>query len=122
MFALLVDEDFDGQVLPVIENVARRYEVPIHMDRVVDIGTLGVGTPDPDILHFAAEHDYVVITHDHSTMPDFAYQRMREGLIMPGLIVVSQFSTATTVAHAVIEKVLDREESALGWHHRIEWV
>ena len=122
MFALLVDEDFDGQVLPVIERVARRYEVPISMDRVVDIGTLGAGTPDPDILRFAAEHDLVVITHDHNTMPAFAYQRMQEDLIISGLIVVSQFLTAATVAHAVVEKVLDREESALGWHYQIEWV
>ena len=90
MFALLVDEEFDRNVLAAIENVALRYDTSIHTARVVDMGALGVSTSDRTILEFAAEQDYVVITHDRQTMPGFANQLMEEGLLMAGMIVVSR--------------------------------
>ncbi|MDE0121308.1 MAG: DUF5615 family PIN-like protein [bacterium] len=122
MFALLVDEDFDGNALTVIENVAEGYETSIQTLRVVDIAELGVGTSDRTILEFAAEHDLVVITQDRQTMPDSANQLMEEGLLMAGMIVVSRFSVTSAVAHAVIEKHLERERDDLGWHYQIEWL
>ena len=45
-------------------------------------------TPDPDILIWAAAENRVVITHDAKTMPDYANQRLRAGLPMPGMVVV----------------------------------
>ena len=117
-----MDEDFDGNVLAAIENMAEGYETSIRTFRVVDIAALGVGASNRTILRFAAEHDLVVITQDRQTMPGFANQLMEEGLLMAGMIVVSRFSATSAVAHAVIEKHLEREMGDLGWHYQMEWM
>jgi predicted nuclease of predicted toxin-antitoxin system len=44
------------------------------------------GTPDPQILEWAARESRVLITHDKRTMKDFAYDRVRRGLSMPGVV------------------------------------
>jgi hypothetical protein len=43
---------------------------------------------DRDILARAAADERILITHDRNTMPGFAYERVRAGEPMPGLIVV----------------------------------
>ena len=55
--------------------------------RVQDVGFRQID--DPIILDWAATNDRIVLTHDRSTMPDFAYARFSRGEAMPGLFVVS---------------------------------
>jgi hypothetical protein len=47
------------------------------------------GASDPDLLEWAAIRGYILLTHDRSTMPRFAWDRIAAGKRMPGLIVVS---------------------------------
>ena len=83
MLRLLSDENFNADILrglfrrcPEL-NVARAQEV-------------GLGTsPDPDILAWAAAEGRIVATHDRSTLPNFAYERVLAGQPMPGVFVVS---------------------------------
>lgn len=58
----------------------------IIIERVVDV--LAVGTSDEDILEWAALHDYIVASKDISTLKDFAYKRVEQGLAMPGVILL----------------------------------
>ena len=46
------------------------------------------GADDPTVLAWAAANDRIVLTHDHATLPDFAYTRVAAGLPMPGVFVV----------------------------------
>ena len=46
------------------------------------------GADDPTILAWVAANDRIVLTHDHTTMPDFAYIRVVAGQPMPGVFVV----------------------------------
>src|SRR5438477_9292997 len=55
--------------------------------RVQDVGLRGAD--DPTILAWAAAHGYVLLTHDRRTMKDPAYDRVRTGLRMPGVLIVS---------------------------------
>ena len=48
------------------------------------------GASDPAVLAWAAQQERIVLTHDVATMADFAYQRIQEGLSMPGLFEVSR--------------------------------
>lgn len=46
------------------------------------------GADDPTLLQWAAEEDRVVLTHDIATLVGFAYQRVRSGQAMPGVIAI----------------------------------
>ena len=82
MTRFLADENFS---VPILTGLRRRLP---DLD-IVHIHELGMDrTPDPDILIWAAAENRVVITHDAKTMPDYAHQRLRAGLPMPGMVVV----------------------------------
>ncbi len=83
MLLLLADEHID----PALVRGLQAREPTLDVIRVHDVGLLS--TPDPDILVWAATAGRVLFTHDRNTMPDFAYERIRAGEPMPGVIVVS---------------------------------
>jgi predicted nuclease of predicted toxin-antitoxin system len=47
------------------------------------------GTPDPEVLAWAAADGRVLITNDRNTMVGFAYQRAAAGEPVPGLIATT---------------------------------
>jgi len=83
MWLLMSDENFNGDILRGI--FLRRADFDIV--RVQDIGL--EGADDPTILARAAQLQRVLLTHDRATIPDFAYQRVIDGLPMPGVIIVN---------------------------------
>ena len=46
------------------------------------------GTADIDVLAWAADNGCILLTHDSATIEAPAYQRMAEGLPMPGVFIV----------------------------------
>lgn len=83
MLQFLSDENFHGQIL---RGLFRR-QPNLDLVRVQDVGLREID--DPIILDWAATNDRIVLTHDRSTMSDFAYARLSRGEAMPGLFVVS---------------------------------
>jgi hypothetical protein len=82
MFALLVDENLNHRIL---RGLLR--SVP-HLDYRL-IPAVGLkGADDADVLEFAAREGRVFVTHDLRTVPRHAYDRIRAGLRMPGVIAV----------------------------------
>lgn len=47
------------------------------------------GTPDPEVLAWAAAQNRVLITNDRNTMIGFAYQRVAAGNPLPGVIATT---------------------------------
>ena len=45
---------------------------------------------DVEVLAYAAEHGYLVVSHDVNTMPRAAYDQMRSGQKMSGVLMVKQ--------------------------------
>ena len=78
----LADENFDNRILAGL----RRRLPALDILRVQDAGL--VGAEDPEILAWAAEEDRILLTHDAATVPDFAYERIRAGAAMPGVLEV----------------------------------
>src|SRR5437899_3151612 len=66
---LLSDENFDGDIL---RGLLRRLP-DLDVVRVQDVGL--AGTPDPDLLAWAAGEERILLTHDRATVPGFAYDR-----------------------------------------------
>lgn len=83
MIKLVTDENFDGDVL---RGLIRRLPA-LDVVRVQDVGLSE--TADPQILEWAAAANRVLLTHDRETIPSFAYDRVRTGQPMPGIILVS---------------------------------
>lgn len=84
MLKFLADEDFNRRIVRGI----RRKLPELDIARVQDVGLSG--TPDPDLLEWAANENRLLLTHDASTMAGFAYDRVTKGKNMPGVVEVSQ--------------------------------
>ncbi len=82
MIPLAADEDFDNRVLRSV----LREEPDVDIIRVQDAGLSG--HDDPEVLEWAASEGRVLFSHDANTMTYHAYQRIKEGLPMPGLWIV----------------------------------
>ena len=94
LIRLLADENFNGKVLPGL-----RQRIPaLDLVRVQDVGR--GSAPDPVVLEWAAREGWVLLTHDVSTMPEFAYERISRGVPMPGMVVVD---SAAPVGPAIEE-------------------
>lgn len=83
MLRLLTDENFNGYI---VRGLQRRRPA-LELVRVQDVG-LGEAD-DPTILEWAAVHDYILLTHDRATVPDFANKRVVAEQPMPGVFVVN---------------------------------
>ena len=82
MLPLLIDENLNHRIL---RGLLR--SVP-HLDYLLtpDFGLKGAD--DPAVLDFAAREKRVLATHDLRTIPKHAYERVKAGLPMPGVIAV----------------------------------
>ena len=85
MLRFLVDEDLDNRI---VRGLLRR-QPDLDMVRVQDTH-LG-GEEDETILEAAYREGRVLLTHDASTMTDFAYRRVREGKSFAGIVEVPQW-------------------------------
>jgi hypothetical protein len=83
MLRLLADENFDNTI---IRGLLRRNS-KIDIVRVQDIGLSG--KDDPTILEWASQEGRVLLTHDVATVTGYAYDRVKQGQRMPGVIEVS---------------------------------
>jgi hypothetical protein len=84
MLRLASDADVHGELIRGL----RRRQPTLDLVRVQD--ALPEGTPDPEVLAWAAAEGRILITNDRNTMVGFAWRRTTvEGLPMPGLIVTT---------------------------------
>ncbi len=81
---LLSDEDFNNRI---VRGLLRRFP-SLDLVRVQDVGL--AGKHDTKVLEWAANEERLVLTHDFATMLDYAYNRIDQGLRMPGVIALSQ--------------------------------
>jgi hypothetical protein len=91
-----VDEDFDNDVL---RGLLRRLP-GLDIVRVQDVGLSGA--EDSVVLDWAAGEQRVLLSHDVNTMSACAYERVTDGLPMPGVFAVSQ----SLPIRLVIEEIL----------------
>lgn len=81
MLRLLADENFNGRILRAL-----RRQIP-DLDVLRAQDTPLSGADDPTLLEFAAAENRIVLTHDIETLVGYAWERVRAGTDMPGVIV-----------------------------------
>lgn len=92
----LADHDLNEHIVTGV----RRREPTIEFVRVRDLGMQD--RPDADVLEYADQQGFVVISHEVNTMPAEAYARLAAGKTIPGLLMVQQ----TEPVGAIIESLL----------------
>ena len=85
MLRFLADENLNNNI---IRGLALR-DRSIDLVRAVEAG-IG-NTPDPEVLAFAAAQGRIVLSHDVATLAGFAYERVSQGLAMPGVVEVPEW-------------------------------
>ena len=97
MLSFLADHNFNGRML---RGLKRRLP-DLDLVSVAELGPVEV--EDPTVLAWAAEAGRLVLTHDVSTMPRYAYERIDRGQSMPGVLVVGR---RVSIGRAVEELAL----------------
>lgn len=82
MLRFVSDENFNNDI---VRGLLRR-NPNLDIVRIQDVGLRG--EEDPVILEWAANEERILLTHDAATMTNFAYERVRAELPMPGVIEV----------------------------------
>ncbi len=83
MLKFLCDENFNGLLL---RGLLRR-DPKLDIVRVQDVGLLNAH--DATILSWAEANDRILLTHDKSTVPRHALERIKVGQAMPGVFLVN---------------------------------
>lgn len=78
----------DADVHHAIIRGVRRHAPEVDLVHSLDV--LPGGTPDPDVLAWAAVENRVLISNDRATMIGFANRRVAAGEPLPGLVVASK--------------------------------
>ena len=84
MLLFLADENFNNDI---VRGLRRRNPL-IDIVRVQDVGLLSA--VDPAILEWAARFGRVLLTHDVTTMTNYAYERVRNRQPMPGIFEIAR--------------------------------
>jgi predicted nuclease of predicted toxin-antitoxin system len=110
----LADENFNNDIVRELRRRNRKIDIV----RAQDAGLTGID--DELLLAWAAEQDRVLLTHDVSTIADFAYRRLMRGDRMPG---VFELSRSVSIRSAIEDILLLTECSASGeWESQVRYL
>lgn len=114
MLRLMTDEDFNAHIVRGVLRLLPNLDLV----RTQDAGLLSAS--DSLILEAAATDGRILLTHDAKTMPTHAYDRVRAGKPMPGVIVCPQ---SLDIGRAVEELSLLGEYSEDGeWENKVVYL
>lgn len=82
MLPLAADENFNARIVRGLKRKLPEVDVVTIQQAALR------GMPDPGILEWIAEDRRVLLTHDVNTVTKHAWDRVREGLPMPGVVAV----------------------------------
>ncbi len=114
MLRLAADENFNNNI---VRGLLRRNPA-LDIVRIQDVGLSGA--EDPQVLDWAAQEGRILLTHDVTTMTQYAYERIQAGLPMLGIFEVSR---SVLVGRAIEDILLLAECSLDGeWESQIRYL
>lgn len=96
MLKLAADENFNNNI---IRGLLRK-KPGLDIVRIQDVGLSGAD--DPTILDWAAKEDRILLTHDVATITRYAYDRVKEGLPMPGVFEVGPYDPVGRIIEDIL--------------------
>jgi hypothetical protein len=111
---LLTDENFNGKVLSALQQRLPGLDVV----RAQDVGLMSL--PDEEVLAWAAAQNRITLSHDVETMPPLAWDRVRQGLPMPGLLIIGQHvPDGVALQELVVVAICSSHDE---WANRVEFL
>jgi predicted nuclease of predicted toxin-antitoxin system len=96
MIRFAADENFNGNIIRILQT-----RLPnIDLIRIQD--TPLFGAEDQDVLTWCSDENRILLSHDVSTLKDFAYERILGGLPMPGVFLSDQHASPRSIADDLI--------------------
>ena len=86
MLRFAADENLNCNI---VRGLLRR-ESDLDIIRIQDVGLSG--KDDATVLEWAAQENRILLTHDVTTITKYAYERINEGLPMPGVFEIKMNS------------------------------
>jgi len=114
LLRFLADEDFSH----IIVRGIHRLRPDIDIVRVQDVGLRT--KEDVVVLSWAANDGRILLTHDVTTMPDYAYERVINSLSMPGVFVIPQEESISRIIEEII--LLAECSSADEWEGQVNYL
>jgi hypothetical protein len=110
----------DENLSPRLKDALLRYNSEIDVVRVGDEGTPPLGTADPDILHYAAQQQRLLITENRKSMPAHVTELIIAGEHTWGVIRISERATFGTIIEELymIWEASEAEE----WIDQFRWL
>lgn len=102
---------------PIVDGVLRR-EPTVELTPLRDFGLEAAS--DPEVLAFAAREGLIVVSHDVNSMSAHAYDRIRAGEPMTGLILAHQTEPIAAVIDSLV--LIWAATEADQWLGRVEYV
>jgi hypothetical protein len=96
MLRFAADENLNNKI---VRGLLRR-KPDLDIVRIQDEGFSG--KDDPTVLEWAAQENRILITHDVTTMTKYAYERINEGLPMPGVFEIKMDSPLREVIDDIL--------------------
>jgi hypothetical protein len=84
MISYLLDE----HIPPLYRSQLLRREPGLTVWRIGDEGAPGRGTPDPAILIWIEENNFILVTNNRKTMPAHLADHLAAGRHVPGILIV----------------------------------
>ena len=103
MVPVLTDENLSGPIIQAIQQS----EADLDLVRVQDIGLMGAD--DRRLLEWAAEQDRVLLTHDRETVPHFAYERIRRGEEVIGVVVINDQVAPGQIVPKILSLIVQKD-------------
>lgn len=111
MLRLASDENLHGRLVRALQRQSPRLDLV----RINDAGLRGAD--DPTVLEWAATENRILLTHDRQTMIDFAFDRVRQELPMPGLFVVDDDASFSLIVNDIL--LLNEASEQDEWSDRV---
>ena len=114
MLKFLADENFNNRIL---RGLFERHP-EIDLQRAQDVGLSGID--DPTVLEWCAQESRILLTHDFKTITKYAYERVAEGLYMPGVFEVFQHVPIVDVIDEIL--LLNECSNSSEWENQVQFI
>lgn len=114
MMRFLAYENFNNEILRGLRRRVPEADITHIQDTELAI------KPDTLVLEWAAEHGYLVLTHDVNTMRGYFYERVNANLPVPGLFLVHGTKPVGEIIDALELIILASDQSE--WDGEIRYL